>query len=47
LYDAPHALNAEARKDRIHFLVEQLKLKPLSDAAIAAIPNLDQPPDPN
>lgn len=47
LYDAPHALNAEARKDRIHFLVEQLKLKPLSDAVIAAIPNLYQPPNPN
>jgi len=47
IYDAEHALNAEARRDRIHFLIEQLKLKPLSDAAIAAIPNLYQPPDPN
>ncbi len=47
LYEAPHALNAEARRDRIHFLVEQIKLKPVSDASIAAIPNLYQPPSPN
>ncbi len=44
LYDAPHALNAEARRDRIAFLTEQLKLKPLPAAAIAGIPNLYQPP---
>ena len=47
LYDAPHALNAEALRDRIHFLVEQLKLKPVSEAVIAAIPDLYQPPQPN
>jgi dienelactone hydrolase len=47
LYDAPHALNAEARRDRIAFLIEQLKLKPLSPAVIAAIPDLFQPPSPN
>ena len=46
IYDAEHALNAEARRDRIHFLIEQLKLKPISDAVIASIPNLYQPPDP-
>lgn len=46
-YDAPHALNAEARRDRIQFIIEQLKLKPLSDAQIASIPDLYQPPDPN
>ncbi len=45
IYDAPHALNAEARRDRIQFLTEQLKLKPLPAAAIASIPNLYQPPD--
>src|SRR5437588_2189201 len=28
IYDAPHALNAEARRDRIQFLAEQLRLKP-------------------
>jgi dienelactone hydrolase len=46
LYDAPHALNAEATRDRIAFLTEQLKLKPLSAAAIASIPELYQPPRP-
>jgi len=46
IYDAPHALNAEARRDRIQFLIEQLRLKPLPDAVIDSIPNLYQPPDP-
>jgi dienelactone hydrolase len=46
LYDAPHALNAEARRDRIAFLSEQLKLRPLAPAVIASIPDLPQPPDP-
>lgn len=46
-YEAPHALNAEARRDRIRFLIEQLKLKPVPDSVIAAIPNLYQPPSPN
>ena len=45
LYDAPHALNAEARRDRIAFLTEQLKLKTLSAELIATIPNLYQPPE--
>jgi dienelactone hydrolase len=45
LYEAPHSLNAEARRDRIAFLTEQLKLEPLSAAAIASIPNLYQPPN--
>ena len=44
VYDAPHALNAEARRDRIAFLVEQLKLKPLPPAIVASIPDLVQPP---
>jgi dienelactone hydrolase len=47
LYEAPHALNAEARRDRIAFLTQQLKLKPLSAALIATIPDLYQPPEPN
>jgi dienelactone hydrolase len=46
LYDAPHALNAEARRDRIAFLTEQLNLKPLPPDVIAAIPALPQPPEP-
>jgi dienelactone hydrolase len=45
LYEAPHALNAEARRDRLAFLAEQLKLKPLSASVVAAIPELYQPPD--
>jgi len=47
LYDAPHALNAEARRDRIAFLCEQLRLKPLSAEQIAAIPELFQPANQN
>ena len=47
LYDAPHALNAEARRDRIAFLVEQLKLRPVSEVVIASVPDLPQPPEPN
>jgi dienelactone hydrolase len=46
IYEAPHALNAEARLDRIAFLTEQLKLKRLDPAVIAAIPDLYQPPRP-
>lgn len=47
IYDAEHALNAAARRDRIQFLIEQLRLRPLSEAVIVGIPNLYQPPDPN
>jgi dienelactone hydrolase len=47
LYEAPHALNAEARRDRIAFLTEQLRLKPLTPAVIASIPDLFQPPAPS
>jgi len=45
LYDAPHALNAEARRDRLAFLAEQLKVKPVAAEVVAAIPELYQPPD--
>jgi cephalosporin-C deacetylase-like acetyl esterase len=44
-YEAPHALNAEARRDRIAFLVKELKLKPPDPAAIERIPELLQPPE--
>jgi dienelactone hydrolase len=47
IYDAEHALNADARRDRIQFLIEQLKLKPVPASVIASIPSLYQPPDPN
>src|SRR5580704_9141213 len=46
LYEAPHALNAEARRDRIAFLTEQLELKLLSAALIDSVPDLPQPPAP-
>jgi pimeloyl-ACP methyl ester carboxylesterase len=44
-YEAPHALNAEARRDRIAFLVKELSLKAPDPAAIARVPDLVQPPE--
>ena len=46
IYPAPHALNAEATRDRIAFLAEQLGFKPPEPKAVAAIPALVQPPWP-
>jgi cephalosporin-C deacetylase-like acetyl esterase len=46
IYDAPHSLNAEARRDRVAFLSEQLKFKPLSAEQLARVPELYQPPAP-
>lgn len=46
LYDAPHALNAEARRDRLAFLSEVLAVNPPDSAAVAAVPDLFQPPPP-
>jgi cephalosporin-C deacetylase-like acetyl esterase len=46
LYEAPHALNAEARRDRIAFLVKELNLKAPDPAVIARVPELVQPPAP-
>ncbi len=46
VYDAPHALNAEATHDRIAFLAEQLSFKAPDAKTIAAIPALVQPPWP-
>jgi dienelactone hydrolase len=46
IYDAPHGLNAEARRDRVNFLCEQLRLKPPDAKAVAGIPELYQPPEP-
>ena len=46
MYEAPHALNAEATRDRIAFLAEQLSFKPPDAKAVAAIPALVQPPWP-
>jgi dienelactone hydrolase len=46
IYEAPHALNAEATRDRISFLAEQLSFKPPEARAVAGIPVLVQPPWP-
>jgi dienelactone hydrolase len=46
IYDAPHALNADATRDRIAFLADQLSFKPPDAKAIATIPVLSQPPWP-
>ena len=46
VYDAPHALNAEATRDRLKFLAEQLSVKPPDPKAVAGIPDLVQPPWP-
>ena len=47
IYDAPHALNAQARRERIAFLTEKLRLKPLDPSVVAAVPDLPQPPEPH
>jgi dienelactone hydrolase len=39
IYDAPHALNAQAREDRVRWLVERLRLKPVDADALAKIPD--------
>ena len=46
IYEAPHALNAEATRDRIAFLAEQLSFKAPDPKAVAGIPVLVQPPWP-
>jgi dienelactone hydrolase len=40
-YEAGHALNAEARADRMEWLVERLKLSPIDQKAIERIPELE------
>ncbi len=39
-YKAGHALNAEARKDRVRWLAERLKLSPVEPEAIERVPDL-------
>jgi dienelactone hydrolase len=46
IYEAPHALNSEATRDRLAFLAQQLSFKPLDAKTVAAIPALVQPPLP-
>jgi hypothetical protein len=46
IYQAPHALNAEATRDRVAFLSEQLSFKAPDPELVARIPALVQPPWP-
>jgi hypothetical protein len=46
IYQAQHALNAEATRDRIAFLAEQLSFKPPNAKVLDTIPALIQPPWP-
>jgi dienelactone hydrolase len=46
VYDAPHALNAAAARDRIAFLAQQLSFPPPDIKTVNAIPALIQPPWP-
>ncbi|HXA56951.1 MAG TPA: hypothetical protein VNU84_05905 [Candidatus Acidoferrum sp.] len=46
MYEAPHALNADATRDRVAFLAEQLSFKAPDPKAVAGIPALVQPPWP-
>jgi dienelactone hydrolase len=46
IYEAPHALNAEATRDRVAFLAEQLSFRPPEAKAVAGITALAQPPWP-
>jgi len=39
-YEAGHALNATARRDRVAWLVKRLKLRPIDQAALSRIPEL-------
>ncbi|HVX65593.1 MAG TPA: hypothetical protein VHA11_03275, partial [Bryobacteraceae bacterium] len=39
-YDAGHEFNAAARRDRVAWLAERLKLKPADARALARIPPL-------
>lgn len=45
-YEAEHALNAEATRDRIAFLAQHLGFKAPDPQAVAGIPALVQPPTP-
>jgi cephalosporin-C deacetylase-like acetyl esterase len=42
-YNASHALNAEARNDRVAFLVKELDLRAPDPAVIARVPEIPQP----
>jgi dienelactone hydrolase len=42
-YETNHALNAEARRDRVEFLHDQLRLGPIDWDAVAKVPQLIRP----
>jgi dienelactone hydrolase len=46
IYQAQHALNAEATRDRVAFLAQQLSFKAPDAESVASIPELFQPPWP-
>jgi dienelactone hydrolase len=46
IYQAPHALNSEATRDRVAFLAQQLSFKTPDAKSVASIPELFQPPWP-
>ena len=46
IYQAPHALNSEATRDRVAFLAEQLSFKAPDAKSVTSIPELFQPPWP-
>ncbi|MBV9626116.1 MAG: hypothetical protein JOZ14_19285 [Acidobacteria bacterium] len=46
IYEAPHALNRDATRDRIAFLARELSFKPPDPKAVSTIPALTQPPWP-
>jgi hypothetical protein len=43
VYDAPHALNAEARHDRVEWLQKELHLRSVDYKALDKLPELPQP----
>jgi hypothetical protein len=45
-YETNHALNAEARRDRIEFLQRRLHLGTVDWNAVSKVPQLIQPPQP-
>jgi dienelactone hydrolase len=47
IYEAPHALNAEAARDRVAFLARELRFTMPDARALASIPKLEQPPWPD
>jgi dienelactone hydrolase len=46
IYQAPHALNSEATRDRVAFLAEQLSFRTPDVESVSNIPELSQPPWP-